>query len=124
MLALAAGRAAGWREALDLEHDVCYSAANHWSALTDGTFKYIFHARDGEEQLFNTRRDPHELDDLAGAPEHGAELARWRARLAEFLAPRGPAWVSGGKLALRPRSILHSPNYPGCTCHPPKPAAG
>ncbi len=102
-----------WREWIDLEHDVCYSPANHWNALTDGRTKYIFHARDGEEQLFDLAKDPHELNDLAASPASGQLLAEWRSRLVKHLAPRGEKWVRGGKLALRPESQTYSPNYPG-----------
>jgi len=49
LLALARDPQAPWREYIDLEHNICYSPLNHWNALTDGRWKYIFHARDGEE---------------------------------------------------------------------------
>ena len=102
----------GWREWIDLEHDVCYSPSNHWSALTDGRRKYIFHARDGEEQFFNLELDPHELIDLSGESTHQREIAQWRSRLIEHLSVRGERFVAGGKLALRPTSTTYSPNYP------------
>lgn len=101
-----------WRDAIDLEHDVCYSKENHWSGLTDGKTKYIFHARDGEEQLFDLVNDPGETTDLAGDPAHGPRLKQWRDRLIAHLEHRGDDWVKGGQLALRPESILRSPNYP------------
>ncbi len=107
-----------WREFIDLEHDVCYSPANHWNALTDGRWKYIFHARDGAEQLFDLTRDPAELHDLAPEAAHAAQLRLWRGRLIDHLAERGDRWVKAGRLALRPESHLYSPNHPGCSCHP------
>ncbi len=88
---------------IDLEHDVCYSPDNHWNALADGRSTYIFHAKSGEEQLLDSEDSP--VDD-------GEQLRTWRARMVEHLAPRGEAWVRGGRLALRPKSQLHSPNYP------------
>jgi hypothetical protein len=106
------GRSGSWRRWIDLEHDVCYSPANHWNALTDGRTKYIFHAQTGAEQLFDLTRDPHEERDLAGDTAHDADLRQWRSRMIAHLSPRGESWVAGGKLALRPRSILYSPNYP------------
>ncbi len=112
VLALARNPDAAWRQWIDLEHDVCYSPANHWNALTDGRWKYIFHAPSGEEQLFNLQSDPHELNDLAGDPAHAPEQRAWRSRLIEHLAVRGEAWVRGGNLELRPKSRLYSPNYP------------
>ena len=47
MLALAQNPQAEWRPWIDLEHDICYAPENHWNALTDGKWKFIFHARDG-----------------------------------------------------------------------------
>jgi len=113
LLDLVRGRKEGWRSWIDLEHDVCYSPENHWSALTDGRWKYIFHARDGREQLFYVERDPGELKDLAGDPAWQDTLRQWRQRLIEHLAERGERFVKNGRLVLRPESYLYSPNYPG-----------
>ncbi len=121
LLALARGDTEGWREYIDLEHDVCYSPENHWNALTDGRTKYIFHVLDGEEQLFDLRKDPGEQNDLASAPEWAKELRRWRNRLIAHLAERGATFVKNGTLVLRPERMLYSPNYPGCSCHPMPP---
>ncbi|MBX3180027.1 MAG: arylsulfatase [Candidatus Hydrogenedentes bacterium] len=101
-----------WRPWIDLEHDICYGERNHWSGLTDGRIKYIFHAFDGEEQLFDLEKDPGEIHDLAGDPAHADTLHTWRERLIAHLEHRGEEWVKDGKLALRPQSILKSPNYP------------
>lgn len=101
-----------WRPWIDLEHDVCYSPDNHWNALTDGRAKYIFHARDGAEQLFELQQDPYELNDLAGDPKQQVTVKQWRDRLIGHLAERGEKWVKGGRLALRPESCKYSPNYP------------
>jgi arylsulfatase A-like enzyme len=118
LLDLARGKIDGWRAYIDLEHDICYSPENHWSALTDGSRKYVFHARDGQEQLFDLEHDPHELNDLASDSAFETELRRWRSRLIDHLAIRGEPFVKDGKLALRPDRFLYSPNYPGCSCHP------
>jgi arylsulfatase A-like enzyme len=112
LLSLARNQGNGWREYIDLEHDVCYSPENHWNALTDGRWKYIFHARDGEEQLFDLQHDPHELTDLSGDTAHAAELRKWRARLTEHFAERGEPFLSGGKLAIRVKGTPHSPLFP------------
>ncbi len=96
------------RQIVDLEHDVCYNPSNHWSALTDGKTKYIYHARDGEEQLFDLTQDPYELNDISGT-----EAVRpWRSKMLEHLAVRGEKYVQNGKLALRPKANLYSPNFP------------
>lgn len=118
LLGLVRDKKTAWREYIDLEHDVCYSPANHWNALTDGHYKYIFHARDGEEQLFNLDADPGELNDLATDADHRPQLRTWRSRMVQHLAARGDEFVKNGKLALRPQRHLYSPQYPGCSCHP------
>lgn len=112
MLELARGNTADWRPWIDLEHDVCYGRENHWTALTDGKIKYIFHAFDGEEQLFDLKNDPGELHDLAKVAAHGKALATWRARMVAHLEHRGEAWVKDGQLVLHKDSIKFSPNYP------------
>jgi arylsulfatase A-like enzyme len=100
------------RDWIDLEHDVCYSETNHWTALTDGRWKYIFHAFDGSEQLFDLSADPAETADLSGDPAHSTTLRNWRGRMAGHLAMRGDRWVRNGAPAVRPGSMRHSPNYP------------
>lgn len=100
------------REWIDLEHDVCYDQTNHWNALTDGKWKYIYHAFDGSEQLFNLTSDPHETRDLAGETSETATLKLWRSRMVEHLAPRGDEWVRAGNLIPRPKKLMMSPNFP------------
>jgi arylsulfatase A-like enzyme len=102
----------GWREFIDLEHTICYSPTNHWNALTDGKWKYIFQALDAGQQLFDLTRDPGELTDLAGDPAHAAELRRWRSRMVKHFEERGEPFLRGGDLAPRPERFLYSPNYP------------
>jgi len=112
LLDLVRGKTDGWREYIDMEHDVCYSPSNHWTAVTDGRMKYIFHAASGEQQLFDLEKDPGELTDLAQSPEHAAALKLWRGRMVKHLSERGPPFVVDGDLALRPARFLYSPNYP------------
>ena len=112
LLSLVETNGKGWREYIDLEHDVCYSPENHWNALTDGRWKYIFHAFNGDEQLFHLDNDPHELQDLAGEATHIGELLRWRQRLVEHLGERGEPFVKNGKLGLRPEGMLTGPSFP------------
>ncbi|MGH9470703.1 MAG: arylsulfatase [Terriglobia bacterium] len=112
MLSLIRGNASGWRDVLQTEHDVCYSPRVHWNALTDGHVSYIFHAFDGQEQLFDLDRDPQELNDLAPDGAHAGAVRQWRERMVNYLEPRGDAYVKGGKLALRKERMPLSPNYP------------
>jgi arylsulfatase len=111
------------REFIDLEHDVCYGPENHWNALTDGRRKYVYHARDGEEQLFDMAADPRELSDLAGDPAHAATLKKWRDRMVAHFIERGEPFLKGGKLSPRPQRMLYSPNFPATDVQPsPRPA--
>ena len=112
LLSLVKSKGKGWREFIDLEHNICYSPANHWNALTDGRWKYIFHALDGEEQLFDLETDPYELSDLASVTQHEAQLRRWRQRLIAHFEERGEPFLQGGKLGLRPKSQMTSPLFP------------
>ena len=112
LLSLVREEGRGWREWIDLEHNICYSPANHWNALTDGRWKYIFHARDGEQQLFDLRKDPLELHDLASDTRHQDMLRKWRGRLTDYLSERGDEFVKRGQLALRPQGRMTSPNFP------------
>ncbi len=107
------GNTGGWREYIDLEHDVCYGKENHWNALTDGRIKYIYHAFDGAEQLFDLDKDPGEEQDLANDPSYAETLALWRARMVAHLDERGTDWVRDGKLVPRPERMLYSPHFPG-----------
>lgn len=103
----------GWREFIDLEHDICYGPENHWNGLTDGQWKYLFFAKDGNEQLFDLRNDPSETQDLAGQPGYSQVLREWRNRLVKHLEERGPSWVKNGELIPRPEGMLYSPHFPG-----------
>jgi arylsulfatase len=113
LLSLLRNDGQGWRQWIDLEHNICYHLSNHWNGLTDGRWKYIFHAQNGEEQLFDLTRDPTELRDLAGVSGREETLRQWRNRLIEHLAERGDEFVKNGKLALRPQGRMTSPNFPG-----------
>jgi arylsulfatase len=111
LLNLVRGNTKDWRPWIDLEHSMCYDQ-DHWTALTDGRFKYIYFAYDGREQLFDMAEDPGELHNLAEVPAQGTLLEQWRRRLVDHLAERGEEFVSNGKLAIRKKRLLYSPNYP------------
>ncbi len=112
LLSLVEGKAGEWRPYIDLEHNIWRSPTVHWNALTDGHTKYVFHAYDGSEQLFDLDHDPHELKDLAPEPSRQNELRLWRGRMVGHLSERGEAWVKNGKLMLRRENMPISPHYP------------
>lgn len=105
-----------WRSYVDLEHDICYNVTNHWNALTDGHFKYIFQAYFGDEQLFDLDTDPEELHNLAGNASYQTISLEWRSRMAkQFIDEgRGDDWVDKDTLQLKKRvkGQLYSPHYP------------
>ena len=103
---------APWREYIDIEHSTAYWADNYWCALTDGKIKYIWFFRTGEEQLFDLSKDPYELHDLSKAKASGKTLEKMRKAMAGHLQERGEEWVKDGKLVIRNKNLLYSPNYP------------
>ncbi|MGC8862495.1 MAG: arylsulfatase [Armatimonadota bacterium] len=113
MLKLIRGDTSGWRDWIDLEHGTCYAKENTWNALTDGRWKYIYHAFDGREQLFDLRTDPGETRDLAGDPSCSNALKGWRERMVKHLSERGEEYVRDGKLVPRPQRIVYGPMFPG-----------
>lgn len=112
MLSLLRGGNPEWRPYIDLEHGVCYSRENNWNGFTDGRTKYIYHAYDGREQLFDLTKDPGEVRDLSGDVAAEPVLRQWRQRLVEHLALRGEQWVKNGRLQTRKEPIPRSPNFP------------
>jgi len=73
-----------WRKWIDMEHDTCYNATNHWSALTDGLTKYIYLAQSGREQLFDLVVDPDETTEVSRLEGYRDALSLWRQRLVEL----------------------------------------
>lgn len=113
VLKLIKGETSGWRKYIDIEHDVCYSNENNWAGLTDGKWKYVFYAFDGNEQLFDMEKDRGELHDLSADPSYANTLKYWRRELVKHFSERDERFVNDGKLQLRKEKILYTPNYPG-----------
>jgi arylsulfatase A-like enzyme len=111
MLTLIKGKKKGWRKVLDLEHSEFYWPENNWTALTDGRFKYIYFATDGDQQLFDLDNDPSEMVNLAEKPQYQEILNSWRQRMVEHLSARGEPWVIDGDLG-KHNGILFGPNHP------------
>ncbi len=87
----------GWREYVHGEHSPHYAKGTGMQFLTDGKEKYIWFTLSGKEQLFDLRKDPQELHDLARAKANRARLALWRARMIRELAARPQDGLSDGK---------------------------
>eukprot|EP01116_Phalansterium_solitarium_P012833 TRINITY_DN2948_c3_g1_i1.p1 TRINITY_DN2948_c3_g1~~TRINITY_DN2948_c3_g1_i1.p1 ORF type:complete len:533 (-),score=138.11 TRINITY_DN2948_c3_g1_i1:66-1664(-) len=105
----------GWRQYIDLEHNLVYNETCHWNGFTDGKMKYVFRAFFPDEQLFNLTADPAESNNLAEQSDYYDELVMWRQRLiTQFeTEQRGPSWVLDGQLQRRVQGQLYSPYYPG-----------
>jgi choline-sulfatase len=104
-----------WRDFVHGEHKQCYATENEHHFLTDGTWKYIWLTQTNTEQLFHLKNDPYELTDLAAHAQYQEELAKWRERLIEDLAPRNAGLVENGQLvcqAGKPTPV--SPHYRSC----------
>ncbi|MCY1722817.1 arylsulfatase [Prolixibacteraceae bacterium Z1-6] len=110
LLKLVRNPKANWRPYIDIEHATCYSQENYWCALTDGTWKYIWFFRTGEEQLFNLKNDPGEMTNLT--EKNKSALVKWRRNMVDHLSERGEGFVKNGKLVRREETLLYSPNFP------------
>ena len=104
-----------WRSSLDMEHNICYNNSNHWNAITNGIYKYIFRANFGDEQLFDLSKDPTESIDVSTDIQNYATILHsYREKMIrQFLKEkRGNEWVRNGKLIKRIKGTTYSPNYP------------
>ncbi len=75
------GEKVSTREVLHGEH----SGRNGNHFLLNGKYKYIWHTRTNEEQLFDLENDPYEMEDLSGQKDH---LKKMRSRMQEQLKGR------------------------------------
>jgi arylsulfatase A-like enzyme len=106
LMALARGEGdAGFREWFHGEHAPFGDQHPGMHYLTDGEWKYIWF-NDGSEQLFDLKRDPHEMQNLSDISEHDDRLKLWRARLIEKLAGR-PEGFSDGERLIAERPYPH-----------------
>jgi arylsulfatase A-like enzyme len=88
------------RKVLDLEHASCYAPKDGWVALMDQRYKYVYFEHTGQQQLFDLKRDPQELINLADDPEAARLVKEWRQRMIEHLSIRGEPWVHDGDLGI------------------------
>jgi arylsulfatase A-like enzyme len=88
------------RKVLDLEHASCYAPKDGWVALMDQRYKYVYFEHTGQQQLFDLKRDPQELINLADDPDAAGLVKEWRQRMIEHLSIRGEPWVHDGDLGI------------------------
>ena len=113
LVAALKGSTAPIRPWLHFEHSPIYGDMQAFHALTDGHLKYIWHPKDGSDQLFDLVADPHEEHDLARQPAHRALLLQWRATLVQRLAGRPEGFSDGRTLiANRPYPPLQKTTVP------------
>ncbi|MEZ4970223.1 MAG: arylsulfatase [Flavobacteriaceae bacterium] len=112
MMPLIEGNKKGWRKVLDMEHGQCYWKENRWTGLTDKRYKYIYYSVTGEEELFDLKKDPGEKNNLANLSKYKGVLVQWRQKMVGHLMERGEEWVKDGKLVIRDKDLVFSPNYP------------
>jgi arylsulfatase A-like enzyme len=112
LLGLVKDPGSDWRSHIDLEHATCYKDENYWCALTDGTWKYIWFFRTGEEQLFHLKQDPGEEVELSEDGRYRDTLAGWRDKMIDHLKERGEGFVKNHQLVIREETMLYGPNYP------------
>jgi len=100
------------RKVLDLEHASCYAPKDGWVALMDQRYKYVYFEHTGQQQLFDLKRDPQELVNLADAPDSAKLLKQWRQRMIEHLSVRGEPWVHDGDLGVLKQPLRRRANNP------------
>jgi choline-sulfatase len=79
-----------------------HGANSRCFGITDGRWKYIYFPHGGVEQLFDLERDPTEVHNLVGRPEHATEHARLSRDLIQLVQDRGIHAVAGGRWVARP----------------------
>jgi arylsulfatase len=92
------GESSAWREYCHGECAEVPTLDSGMHYLTDGKKKYIWYSGTGDEQLFDLKKDPNEMDNLAKDAACAPELETWRARLVERLSGRPEGFTDGREL--------------------------
>lgn len=67
-----------------------------WHGVKSKDFVYVHYATDGFEELYDMRRDPHQLDNVAYDPAYADRRAEYAARLKVLRSCAGPTCLNGG----------------------------
>jgi arylsulfatase A-like enzyme len=79
--------------------------------IRDQQYKLIYYATGNVVQLFDLKKDPHELHDLAGKPNHDDIKAFMLTKLVDSLYGSDLEWMENGQLVGLPDEDFHpSPN--------------
>ena len=88
------------------EHCTCYSSVAENQFVTDGTRKFIWFPRTGDEQFFDLEQDPDERHNAIGDLGREDEIELWRGRLIDELSARDCGLVEDGRLVVRQEPIV------------------
>lgn len=78
-------------------YDAIYGAyMNRQRMITIGDWKLISYPTAKVERLFNVKKDPNEMNDLAGNPEYSSKLEKMRNALAELSEEMNDPQINGG----------------------------
>lgn len=73
-----------------------YAPDNAMQFVTDGKWKFVWNPITDEKHFFNLKKDPQEINDLAGNPKFKKQLKKWEGYLIKELAGQ-PEGLSDGK---------------------------
>lgn len=97
LLPLLDGRINRWREDFLIEHLEGANPVPTFCAVRSSAWKYVRYAT-GEEELYDLRRDPNELENLVGDASARSSLDSLRERLRELCRPTPPGFDRGRPL--------------------------
>lgn len=95
LLPLLAGSDERWRQEFLVEHMEGANPVPTYCALRTTDELYARYAT-GEQELYDLRSDPYELDNLSGVPSEQGRIARLRGRLEDLCVPPPPGYPDEG----------------------------
>ena len=93
LLPLLSGGATSWRQDFLLEHlEKTRDRLPTYCGVRSEQYTYVYYIT-GEEELYDLKRDPSEMKNLAGVPKYAAVQAAMRSRTAQLCNPPPPGLV-------------------------------